>query len=149
MTTQPGPVAAPAVPAAPVKRSLKQQLALAFSLKQWPTKYTVIASLVCGAVTVLNQTTLPHALGYGGMVQTAITFVLGGFAFLKIGPTLGPKFKAALHLPPSVAEGISVALLVGMTVAQVDTGLPWRAVIIGVIQVAGGLGFAPAYIPTA
>lgn len=114
------------------------------AMSQWPTKYTVLLSLACGVVTVLNQTTF----GLPTVWKTTLLDVLALFAFLKVGPTLGPKFRAALHLNPKVANAISLVLMFGMLLAQTDTGLPWRAVIIGVIQVAGGLGFAPTYVPT-
>lgn len=126
------------------KQSLLQRLSLAWSMKTLPAKYMVILSLVCGAVTVLNQTTF----GFPTAVKTSITWGLAIFAFLHVGPTLGPKFRAALKLPPAVANVIGVVMLIGMVVAQQDTALPYRAIIIGAIQIAGGLGFEPAYIPT-
>lgn len=115
------------------------------ALRQWPTRYAVIASLVCGAITVLNQTTF----GLPSIWKTSLTWALGLFAFLGIGPIVGPKFRAALHLPAKVATAISVVLMIAMVVTQQDASMPYRAIIIGFIQVAGGLGFDPAYIPTA
>lgn len=114
------------------------------NLKRWPTRYAVIASLACGVITVLNQTTF----GLPPIWKTSLVWALGLFAFLVIGPTLGPKFQAALHISPEAATAISVVLMAAMLITQQDAALPYRAIIIGVIQVAGGLGFAPAYVPT-
>lgn len=129
-------------PAAPPP--LSKRLAVAWSMKTLPARYMIVLSLFCGALTVLNQTTF----GFPTALQTSITWGLALFAFLHFGPLLGPKFRAAVKLPPAVATGIGVVMLIGMVVAQQDAGLPYRAIIIGVIQVAGGLGFEPAYVPT-
>lgn len=136
----------------PARLTFKEELSLLgqmFDLSRWPTSWTVALSLLCGLLTVLNQTTIA-GVGFNlpTAAQTAVTWGLAGFAFLGIGPTLGPKFAAAFKLPPKVTAIVSLLLLVGLTVAQEDVNLPYRAVIIGVVQIAGGLGFEPAYLPT-
>lgn len=124
--------------------SLKDRLIAALNLSSWPSQYTTILALVCGVLTVLNQTTF----GLPTAAKTGITVALGAFEFLGIGPLLGPKFKAALHLPAAVGTAISIVLLVALVVVQQDTSLPYSAIVIGVINVLGGLGFEPAFVPT-
>lgn len=111
---------------------------------RWPGPLAIACSLALGAITVLNQTTfdLPSVW------RTSITWTLGLTAFLVIGPRIGPRFRAAVHLPAWAATAIGVALMAAMLTAQQNTGLPERAIIIGVVQIAGGLGFAPASVPT-
>lgn len=132
-----------------VRRVTVGNWSMLFTLSKAPSWWTFVLTCIDSALTVLNQTTLPKAIGYGVGFQTGITIILGAIAFLGIGPVLGAKFKAYVHLPPRIAQGISVGLMVGLMVVQEDTSLPWRAILLGVIQFAGGLGFAPAYIPTA
>jgi phosphate starvation-inducible membrane PsiE len=74
--------------------------------------------------------------------------MLGLFAFLGIGPLLGPKFKAALHIPAKVGAAVGIVLVVMLVVVQQQVGLPGSAIIIGIINVAGALGFSPAWAPT-
>jgi hypothetical protein len=134
MSTTPTPAPTPAPTPVPKPGSF-----------QIPTQLATVLGLICGAATVLNQTTF----GFPLAVQTTITVALGAFGFLAIGPILGPKFRAALHLPGWLATVIGVVLVVLMVVTQQNASLPYRAIVIGVIQVAGSLGFDPVPVPTA
>lgn len=106
-------------------------------------KLTFALVIIDSALTVLNQTTF----GLPTAAKTTVTILLGAFAYLGIGPVLGPQFKAFLHLPAKVAGAISIVLLILSVLIQQGLSPVASAVILGVLQIAGGLGFAPAYIP--
>lgn len=124
-------------------------LLAALNLKKWPLPANIILSLVCGLLTVLNQTTIV-GIGFHFPIaaQTAVTWALAGFAWLGIGPIVGPQFAAALKIPPKIMGGVSILMLAGLTVAQQELPATWAAIVIAVVQIGGGLGFEPASIPT-
>lgn len=125
----------------PARRSLWQRLT---QIAQWPTSLVLALTIVDSALTVLNQTTF----GLPTATKTTVTLLLGGFAYLGIGPVLGPKFKALVHLPPRLAGAIGLGLLVVSVAIQQNTSVELSAVLLGVLQFAGGLGFAPSTVPT-
>ncbi len=135
-------------PASKKKRPLLGRLGKLVAIQKAPTWWAVALTVADSAATVFNQTTLPKLIGYGATIQLGITLLLGLCAFYGIGPVLGTKFKAYVHLPAKVAGAIGMVLLVGEIAVQREAGTVAAAIVLGLIQFAGGLGFAPAYIPT-
>ena len=110
------------------------------TLLQIPSKWSLIGGLVMGVLIVLNQAVFSFIEPWHSYITVVLVF-LGSFG---VSPLVGPAFRAAIHLSTAWALAISSALgAVAVAVTTLDWSQGVKSIVLCVIAVATGLGFAP------
>lgn len=108
-----------------------------------PTLQTIVLSVAFAILSVLNSTTLHLGAPWTTYITVALVFIAG----LGISPLTGAAFRSILHLSNGASNLIAAATAAATLAATtIDTSSPVHAVIVGVLTLLAGLGFAP--VPT-
>lgn len=114
---------------------------------QAPAWVTTALGLAAGLLSALNLAVFGFASPWHIYVSLALLFV----GSLGVGPLLGEKFRAALHIPMNVSIMITAAITVLATGVTAISGLDAdaKAVLVGLLTTLSYLGFAPIAPPVA